>query len=225
MAVPPVLLAAPAAWGQKAPIEIAADLTDAPRRLYHAEIDLPVKPGPLDLTMPQWIPGHQRPTGPAQDIAGVVFTAHGKTLPWRRDDVNLYEFHLTMFLNSRHSDMDSWYSIGLRLGPDGRIVDVRWGGPGDKAKLAPGEKIMAVNGQIFSRDALREAIRAAKDSKEPIHFIVQADEFVRTADIGYHGGERYPVLERVNGTPDYLDDITKPVTKDEQTSATQAEKE
>ena len=82
------------AIAQQAPIRITADLTEAPRKLYHAEVDLPVKPGPLTLTTPEWIPGNHRPTGPADDITGVVFTANGKTLPWRRDDTDLYEFHL-----------------------------------------------------------------------------------------------------------------------------------
>jgi predicted metalloprotease with PDZ domain len=83
-----------AALAQKSPILITADLTDAPRKLYHAEIDLPVTPGPLALTTPKWIPGNHRPTGPVSDIVGVVFTANGKTLAWRRDDVDLFEFHL-----------------------------------------------------------------------------------------------------------------------------------
>ena len=111
--------------------------------------------------------------------------------------------------------VECWYSIGLRLGGDGYIADVRWNGPADKAMLAPGEKIIAVDGRIYSADALREAIRAAKGSTEPIHLIVQADSFVHMADIRYHGGERYPVIERVQGTPDYLDDITKPLTTPE----------
>src|SRR6185437_10014362 len=89
IAVPPLFLAAQSAWGQRAPIEIVANLTDAPRRLYHAEIDLPVKAGPLDLITPEWIPGEHMPNGPAQNITGVVFTANGKTLPWRRDSVDL----------------------------------------------------------------------------------------------------------------------------------------
>src|SRR6185437_14342097 len=76
------------------PIRITADLTDAPRKLYHAEIDLPVKPGPAAFTTPEWIPGNHRPTGPVDDITGVVFTAAGKTLPWRRDDTDLYQFHV-----------------------------------------------------------------------------------------------------------------------------------
>jgi predicted metalloprotease with PDZ domain len=108
--------------------------------------------------------------------------------------------------------LDCWYSIGLRLGKDGSIEDVLWNGPADKAKLAPGEKVIAVDGNIYSGDALRAAIRKARGASEPIRLIVQADTFVRNAEINYHDGERFPVLERVDGTPAYLDDITKPLT-------------
>ena len=61
-------------------------------------------------------------------------------------------------------------------------------------------------------DALQAAIRAAKGNTEPMHLIVQADSFVSTAELDYHDGERYPALERVDATPAYLDDITKPLT-------------
>ena len=84
------------AHAQTLPIRITADLTDAPRKLYHADVDLPVTAGPLALITPKWIPGNHRPTGPVSDITGVVFTASGVTLPWRRDNVDLYEFHLTV---------------------------------------------------------------------------------------------------------------------------------
>jgi predicted metalloprotease with PDZ domain len=84
------------AHAQKAPIQITADLSDAPRKLYHAEIDLPVAAGPLTLTTPQWIPGHHRPIGPVDEITGVFFTANGQPIPWRRDDVDLYQFHLVV---------------------------------------------------------------------------------------------------------------------------------
>jgi predicted metalloprotease with PDZ domain len=118
----------------------------------------------------------------------------------------------------RASGINVWYSLGLRITNEGVILDVRWGGPADKANLAPGQKIMAVNGTIFSPDALRTAITEAKNSSAPIHLILQADTFVSTADIDYHEGERYPVLERVDGKPAYLDDITTPLTKPEKTS-------
>ncbi|MGD0893678.1 MAG: M61 family peptidase [Terracidiphilus sp.] len=119
----------------------------------------------------------------------------------------------------RRRGLDCWYSIGVRVGADGTLADVLWNGPADKARLAPGEKILAVNGQIFSTDALRTAIREAKGGTEPIHLIVQADSFVSNAEIDYHDGERYPVLERVEGTPDYLDEITKPLTVPEKVAS------
>ena len=101
------LLSLPAV-AQRAPIQIVADLTDTPRKLYHAEVDLPVAPGPITLITPEWIPGNHRPNGPVEDITGVVFTANGHTIPWRRDDVNLYEFHLTVpqGVSTLHAHLD-----------------------------------------------------------------------------------------------------------------------
>ncbi len=119
------------AQAQKAPILITADLTDAPRKLYHAEIDLPVTPGPVTLTTPQWIPGNHRPTGPASEITGVVFTANGQTLAWRRDDVNLYEFHLDY---SRRRDQAARASGLHRHGA--RLAKAGSAGVGEAAALS-----------------------------------------------------------------------------------------
>src|SRR5579863_1282941 len=115
-------------------------------------------------------------------------------------------------VEGRRGGPDCWYSIGLSLNGEGDIRDVRWNGPADKARLAPGQKILAVNGRVFSSDALKEAIRSAKGTSEPIRLIVQSESFVSTAEIDYHDGERYPALERADGAPAYLDDITKPLT-------------
>jgi predicted metalloprotease with PDZ domain len=112
----------------------------------------------------------------------------------------------------RGAGVNAWYSIGLNASADGTISDVRFHGPADKAKLSPGVKIFAVNGRVFSADNLKTAIKAANGSTEPIHLILEQDGFVTMADINYHDGERYPTLVRVEGTPDYLDDITKPLT-------------
>lgn len=91
------------------PIQIVVDLTDAPRRIFRAEVDLPVTAGPLTLITPQWIPGTHMPVGPAAKIAGVVFTANGQVLPWRRDDVDLFQFHLNIpqGVTRLHAHLDS----------------------------------------------------------------------------------------------------------------------
>jgi predicted metalloprotease with PDZ domain len=78
------------------PINIAVDLTDAPRKILHAHMQFPVQPGPLTLYYPQWIPGEHGPTGPVENLAGLEFSAGGKTLPWKRDDVHMYSFKLTI---------------------------------------------------------------------------------------------------------------------------------
>ena len=104
-----------------------------------------------------------------------------------------------------------WFSLGIILDGQGAISDVRVGGPADAAKLAPGEKILAVNGNVYSGDAMKNAVHATKTGG-PMELIVQNDTHVRTVAIDYHDGERYPHLERIEGTPDYLDEITKALT-------------
>jgi predicted metalloprotease with PDZ domain len=124
-----------------------------------------------------------------------------------------------------HGRFGYWWSIGIRVGDDAGIKDVLWNGPADKARIAPGDKIIAVNNVIYSSDVLHDAIRKAKGTSNPIHLLVQSDKYVRTADIDYHDGERYPVLERVDGTQDYLDDITKSLTTPEKVPETPKESE
>lgn len=110
-----------------------------------------------------------------------------------------------------------WYSLGLRMTPEGRLVDVRWGSAADKAELAPGARIVAVNGNVFSGEALHDAIRSAKNSTDPIHLIVQNDTFVTSVDVVYHDGERYPQLTRIDGEKAVLEQITAPLTAPKKT--------
>ena len=118
---------------------------------------------------------------------------------------------LTAAVSRRGYGANAWFSIGLSAMADGTIADVRFHGPADQAKLVPGLKIYAINGKVFSADSLRAAIKASKGTTEPIHMILEQDGFVTLADISYHDGERYPNLVRVDGTKDYLDEITAPL--------------
>jgi predicted metalloprotease with PDZ domain len=70
------------------------DASTAPRKIIHAQLRIPAKPGTLTLYYPKWIPGDHGPTGPITDLTGLKFTASGKTLPWRRDLVDGYTFHV-----------------------------------------------------------------------------------------------------------------------------------
>jgi predicted metalloprotease with PDZ domain len=72
------------------PMLVEVDLTDAPRRLLHAHLVLPAKPGTMTLVYPKWIPGEHMPSGPLVDVAGLVFRSGGVVLPWKRDDVDMF---------------------------------------------------------------------------------------------------------------------------------------
>ncbi len=73
---------------------LRADLTDAPRGLMRGTQSIPVKPGPLTLVYPQWIPGYHGPVGPITDLSAIKFSVGGKPVAWRRDLVDLYAFHV-----------------------------------------------------------------------------------------------------------------------------------
>lgn len=120
-------------------------------------------------------------------------------------------------LSDRDQDMQSLghginlaASIGFAVSADGHVRDVQWQGPASAAGLVPGVKIVAVNSKEFSIDALTSAISAAADTKHDIALLTQDQNVYRTVNVKYHGGLRYPHLERITGTSDLLSDIIKP---------------
>src|SRR5205814_7433960 len=84
----------PASKGPAPTITIAMDATEAPRKIFHARLTIPATAGTLTLYYPKWIPGEHGPTGPIQDLAGLKFTAGGKTLKWRRDLLDGWTIHV-----------------------------------------------------------------------------------------------------------------------------------
>ncbi|MBU4435962.1 MAG: peptidase M61, partial [Alphaproteobacteria bacterium] len=100
------------------------------------------------------------------------------------------------------------YSLGLTVGAAGVLSDVQWGGPAFKAGLTQGVTLVAVNGETYDADKLKDAIKAAAKPENPlVELLVKDGERYRTVKIDYRGGLRYPRLERVAGTPARLDDI------------------
>jgi len=104
-------------------------------------------------------------------------------------------------------------SMGLTVDTDGVIGDVLYGGPSYKAGMAPGMKITAVNGDNFSTDRLKEAVDAAKSTATPIQLIVANGTHYQIYSVDYHGGMRYPHLQRDKNTPDLLTDILQPLAQ------------
>jgi predicted metalloprotease with PDZ domain len=106
-------------------------------------------------------------------------------------------------------------SLGFSVKADspdshGSLDSVVWDSLAFKAGMTPDMQLQAVNDQKYTAAGLRETILAAEKSKEPIKLLLKrGDEFV-TISLDYHGGMRYPHLERVETTPDRLDAILAP---------------
>jgi predicted metalloprotease with PDZ domain len=90
-----VLLSSFSVFGITAPtITLFVDASEAPRKMFHAQLRIPAKPGILTLYYPKWIPGEHGPTGPITDLTGLKFAAGEKTLKWRRDLLDGFTFHV-----------------------------------------------------------------------------------------------------------------------------------
>jgi predicted metalloprotease with PDZ domain len=101
-------------------------------------------------------------------------------------------------------------SLGLSVTPDGSLDSVYWDSPAFKAGITPDMQLQAVNDQKFSVATLREAILSAEKGNEPINLLLKREDQFVTVMLDYHGGLRYPHLERVAATPDRLDAILAP---------------
>lgn len=110
-----------------------------------------------------------------------------------------------------HHTVEAPYSIGLVLQSDGDIIDAVVGSPAYKAGISAGMKLVAVNGQAFSGGVLRAALDAGVGSSQPLELLVENDDYYKTYPVDYHGGERYPHLVRIEGKPDLLDEISRPL--------------
>jgi predicted metalloprotease with PDZ domain len=130
---------------------------------------------------------------------------------WRLGWTDTVTPHLKAWEAVREKVNLAW-SLGVILDKEGRIEDAIRGLPAAGAGLSPGMKIVAVNGRRYEDKRLREAIRAARDVKDPLEILIENGDYFKTYSVDYHGGERYPRFERDTSRPDMLSDIIAPRT-------------
>ena len=75
-------------------LTVNVDLSDAGKRIFRSHETIPVKSGALTLFYPKWIPGEHAPSGPVENVSGLIIRANGKQLPWRRDLRDMFTLHL-----------------------------------------------------------------------------------------------------------------------------------
>jgi len=90
------------------------------------------------------------------------------------------------------------------------LSNVWWNSPAFVAGITPDMHIVSVNGKAYTAQVLRDAITEAERTKRPIDLQFRRGEEFKSFSIPYYGGLRIPSLERVDGTPDRLDEILAP---------------
>jgi predicted metalloprotease with PDZ domain len=111
--------------------------------------------------------------------------------------------------SSKGADASS--SLGFTVGEHGQVGDVIPNSPAARAGVTSGAQLIAVNGRRFSTEQLHDVLKASSKASEPIELILENDEYYTTTRVDYHGGERYPHLERITGRIDLLETLGRPL--------------
>ncbi|HKR76181.1 MAG TPA: M61 family peptidase [Rhodanobacter sp.] len=90
-------------------LQISVDATDLAHRVFRVHEVMPAQPGPLTLLYPQWLPGNHSPSGPIDKFAGLVVKANGKVIPWTRDPLNVFAFHVDVPQGASNVEVDFQY--------------------------------------------------------------------------------------------------------------------
>jgi len=147
----------------------------------------------------------RRPAQPAP-LAGI--DRAGYRLVWR-DEPNPYD----KGRSSVSGSLNLQYSLGVSLDKDGKVTATLWGSPAFDAGIVNTAQIVAVNGEAYSADGIRAAITAAKDGGAPIELLVKRGDRYLTVPVAYHGGLRWPWLEKTGSGEQGLDRLLAPRTR------------
>ncbi|WBH15435.1 M61 family metallopeptidase [Sphingomonas radiodurans] len=106
--------------------------------------------------------------------------------------------------------VDLTYSGGFVVGANAEVTSVTWGSAAFDAGLTVGTMIVSVDGVAYSDDRLKTAIAATKDSKQPVQLWIKNGDRYRQVALDWHGGLRYPRLEKIGTGEAGLDRLLSP---------------
>lgn len=107
-------------------ISVTVDATQTPRKLLHAKLTMPVKPGPVTIYYPKWIQGEHAPAGPIRDLTGLKFEVEGKTIPWRRDLGDDFTFHVDVPAGATHLSASYDYIEPEGMSATDQLLALEW---------------------------------------------------------------------------------------------------
>jgi predicted metalloprotease with PDZ domain len=110
----------------------------------------------------------------------------------------------------RGKNTDLTYSGGFTLDKDGKLAGVLWDSAAFNAGMTVGSQIVAVNGRKYDADGLKLAIKNAAGNGTSPELLISDGDVYRTVKLDWHGGLRYPRLEKVGKGPGTLDALLAP---------------
>jgi predicted metalloprotease with PDZ domain len=132
----------------------------------------------------------------------------GYRLVWK-DEPNPYE--KGRMAGGKYLNLQN--SLGINVDSSGEVSMALWGSPAFDAGVVRSATIVAVNGEAYSADRIKRAVTAAKDSQAPIVLLIKRGERYLEAPIAYHGGLRYPWIEKTGSGETGLDRLLEPRTR------------
>ena len=112
-------------------LTLKVDLSNTKDRIATVHETIPVRAGKLTLLYPEWIPGDHSPTGPIDEFSDFVVTANGQRIPWERDRVEMYAFHVDVPAGVTSIDVDFIYLSAIsrqagRVEFSDKLDDLAW---------------------------------------------------------------------------------------------------
>lgn len=112
-------------------LTLDVDASDVARRVQNVRERIPVRPGPLTLWYPKWIPGNHAPTGPINQIAGLVIRGNGERIAWTRDPLDMHAFGVEVPAGVDMLDIEFQYlsptsSAQGRVAMTPRMLSLQW---------------------------------------------------------------------------------------------------
>jgi predicted metalloprotease with PDZ domain len=109
-------------------IALTVDAREASRGLFHVREVIPVRPGPIRLQYPKYIPGEHSPSGPINSIIRFKVTADGQPLEWRRDSVDMFVIGVTIPPNVTEITVDFDQASNSPEGNTGsaQLARIKW---------------------------------------------------------------------------------------------------
>ena len=191
-------------------IQLTVDATRTQQKVLRTHLVLPVKPGALTLYYPKWIPGEHGPDGPIANLMGLRFAGNGKVIPWQRDLLDVFTFHLEIPVGVSRLEADYDFIEPNGVSATDKLMALEWNDvvlyPAEPAaeKLTYEAKIRLPEGWKFGTSLPVENAGVNEVTFKPISLDLLVDspiiagEFYRAVDITPQGEPIHHELDMVS---------------------------